>query len=162
MTQEEWNNAAQNSLAARLRNNGYSTAPPRYNPYAVNYNRQVPITQAFTREVPQYIQSTDYNGQPVRVPANASSQLADYATNAARWAGAQAVQNLAIKGLTGNSLGGWAGIGANKYVPIAANALIGWHIPQVTNAVNAGRNLISTPAVQTLGNGIKKAIDWIF
>ena len=184
MAQENyWSNP--DSLAARLRNaanynRGYNATPPTYNmnlgsipqqrlfnpdeiQNSVNNwwaNRQTPqVTQTFT--MPQYIQTADYNGQPVRVPRNASDEVAGYAPDVAKWLAGQAVQNMAIRGLTGNSLGGWAGY----YVPRAAGVIAGSQfvnsMPFMTKAVDAGRQLVNTPTAQKLGNGIKNAINWI-
>ena len=167
-----------NKLNQWIRNyptNGYSTAPPQYNSYLVQFNpyRRVdytqpiqnspPINQALNENFqPQYIQTTNYNGQPVRVPTNALSQAAEYIPDVLKWGGEQIVQNLALKNLTGNSLGGWGQRTVNWAVPQVVGAMASWHIPQVNAAIDAGRRIVSTPAAQKIGNGIKNVVDWIW
>ena len=114
-----------NKLNQWIRNyptNGYSTAPPQYNSYSVQFNpyRRVdyaqpiqnspPINQALNENFqPQYIQTTDYNGQPVRVPTNALSQAGDSAvqglSDAWDWAKQQAIQKGMMIGAGGLAVG---------------------------------------------------------
>ena len=188
MTQEEWNNAARNSMFARMQNgayprrsinNGYSTAPPTYNPYSVQFRRSdynqpmqryqtPPINQALTltpQNQSEYVQTTNAYGQPVRVPVNAGSQLSDYLPSPAdvlQWGGEQLVQNLAVKGLTGDSVSGWGQRALNWVAPRAAGAVLSWNIPQVNAMVNGVRSLAEIPAAQAVGRGIKKVSDWIW
>ena len=103
-------------------NNGYSTAPPQYNSYSVQFNpyRRVdyaqpiqnspPINQALNENFqPQYIQTTDYNGQPVRVPTNALLHAGDSAvqglSDAWDWAKQQAIQKGMMIGAGGLAVG---------------------------------------------------------
>ncbi|MBQ7630368.1 MAG: hypothetical protein IJS81_09195 [Selenomonadaceae bacterium] len=157
--------------------NGYSTAPPSYNPYSMQFMRtdytqpiqtsQTPINQALTENFqPQYIQATDYNGQPVRVPANALKQAADYVPDVLKWGAGQLAENALIKNLTGKSLGDWAVLGARRAAPKIAGAMVGGPIgaaiPWIPEAVEGTKYLLSTPAAKTLGNGIKNVINWGF
>lgn len=186
MTQEEWNNAARNSMFARMQtgayprraiNNGYSTASPTYNPYSMQFRQRdyvqpnlnsPPINQALTltpQNQSEYVQTTNAYGQPVRVPVNAGSQLSDYLPSPAdvlQWGGEQLVQNLAVKGLTGDSVGGWGQRALHWVAPRAGGALLAWNIPQVNAMVNGVRSLAETPAAQAVGRGIKKVADWIW
>ena len=117
--------------------NGYRTTIPQYNPYRrIDYTQPIqksapPINQALNENFqPQYVQMTDYNGQPVKVPTNAASQFSDYLLNPAdvlQWGGQQLVQNLALKNLTGNSLGGWGQKAVNWAVPRAVGAMAAWN-----------------------------------
>ncbi len=159
--------------------NGYRTTMPPYNSYSAQFNpyRRVdytqpiqnatpPINQALNENFqPQYVQTTDYNGQPVRVPTNAASQFSEYLPNPAdvlQWGGQQLVQNLALKNLTGNSLGSWGQKAVNWAVPRAVGAMAAWNVPQINATIDAGRRVLSTPAAQKFGNDIKNIVDWIW
>ena len=125
--------------------NGYSTTPPSYNPYSIQFMRtdytqpiqtsQTPINQALTED---FVQTTDYNGQPA--------------------------ENALIKNLTEKSLGDWAVPGARRASPKVAGALVGDPvgavIPWIPEAVEGTKYLLSTPAAKTLGNGIRQVINW--
>lgn len=183
MAQGNWidqNWVADSPLLPRTRrsyvtSNGYSTAPPSYNPYSMQFRRtdytqpiqtsQTPINQALTEDFqPQYVRTTNYNGQPVIVPANAFSQASEYVPDVLRWAGGQLAENALIKGLTNKSLGDWAIIGARKVAPKIAGSIVGGPIGTAISwapeAVEGAKYLLSTPAAKTLGNGIRQVINW--
>lgn len=187
MTQEEWNNAARNSMFARMQsdayprraiNNGYSTASPTYNPYSMQFRRSdynqpmqsyqtPPINQALTltpQSQTDYVQTTNAYGQPVRVPKNALSQAAEYAPDVLKWGAGQLAENALIRGLTGKSAGDWAMLGLRKVAPKVGGALVGGPIgavlPWVPDAVEGIKYLASTPTAKTLGNGIRHVINW--
>lgn len=148
MTQEEWNNAARNSMFARMQtgayprraiNNGYSTATPTYNPYSVQFRRSdynqpmpryqtPPINQALTltpQNQVEYVQTTNAYGQPVRVPTNAATQvgevLNDYVVNPAwNWLKEKGAEMATLGALTA---GGAVGASVYGGSPIGAARL---------------------------------------
>lgn len=193
MTAEEWENAARNSWITQIGrnnapyvrrsyvpNNGYSTAPPQYNSYwsqrqnpyrRTDYTQPIqtsqtpPINQALNENFqPQYIQTTDYNGRPIIYPANAASQGVEYLKNGLAWGAGQLAENALLRNITGKSLGDWAAIGARRFAPKVAGAIVGGPIgaaiPWVPEAVRGAEYLLSTPTAKTLGNGIKTLINW--
>lgn len=188
MTAEEWDNAARNSWLINVGRknlpitNGYSTTPPQYNPYwsqqAIPYRRAdytqpmqnvtPPINQALNENFqPQdTIRFSNYNGQPVSVPANKNLNAWDVLADAGQWVGTQATENLLTKGFTGKTLGEWAGIGARKLGTKAAGSLMGGPfgtaIAWAPEAVDLAKYLVNTPTAKSIGRGIQHLINWGF
>lgn len=197
MTQEEWNNAVRNSIFARMQagayprraiNNGYSTAPPTYNPYATQFNRNTPpINQALTltprhmpqsqaEYQPQYVQTTNAYGQPVRVstataiPARETlnEYIIDPAINWIKDKGAElaTLGTITSGGLAGVSAYGGSPIGAarlainsNSYLPsaIATFAATQYGRP-IVSGIN---NFVNNPYVQKADQVIGRYGDWV-
>ena len=164
--------------------NGYSTTPPQYNSYSVQFNpyRRVdytkpiqtsqtpPINQALNENFqPQYVQTTDYNGQPVRVPTNAFSQFGDVVTqglsDALDWAKQQAVQKAMMIGAGGLALGApifstRLAMSTNPTVQRAVTTLAGTRLgrPIVDTAINFANN----PYVQKVDKFIGRIGDLFY
>ena len=133
--------------------NGYRTTMPQYNPYRrVDYTQPIqtsqtpPINQALNENFqPQY--TTDYNGQPVRVPTNALSQAFDSATqglsDAWDWAKQQAIQRGMMIGAGGLAVG----------TPILSTRLIMSNNPMAQRAISAlSATRVGRPIVDTARN----------
>lgn len=172
MTAEEWENAARNSWIIQtgrnnapyvrrgyVPNNGYSTAPPQYNSYwsqrqnpyrRTDYTQPIqtsqtpPINQALNENFqPQYIQTTDYNGQPVRVPASTATPVR-------------------------NALNDWA---KAKAMEFDAARLGIYSSPKISNAIaatqygrpfiNGVRSFVNNPYVQKVDQTLGKYGGWV-
>ncbi len=163
--------------------NGYRTTMPPYNSYSAQFNpyRRVdytqpiqnatpPINQALNENFqPQYVQTTDYNGQPVRVPSNALSQAVDSATqglsDAWDWAKQQAVQKGMMIGAGGLAIG----------TPILSTRLAMSNNPMAQRKISAlsaarlgrpivdtARNIANNPYVQKADKIIGKIGDLFY
>lgn len=142
--------------------NGYQTAPPQYNSYSVQFNpykrvdytqpiqtSQTPLINQALNETfqPQYIQTTDYNGQPVKVPTNALSQAGDSAvqglSDAWDWAKQQAIQKGMMIGAGGLAIG----------TPILSTRLAMSTNPMAQRAISAlSATRLGRPIVNTVRN----------
>lgn len=204
MTAEEWENAARNSWITQIGrnnapyvrrsyvpNNGYSTAPSQYNSYwsqrqnpyrRTDYTQPIqtsqtpPINQALNENFqPQYIQTTDYNGQPVRVPANAATPVRNTLNEYVVTPVQNFVRDKAAE-LIATGMAGSAGLaGTNMYggSPLGAARLGIYSSPKISNAiaamaatqygrpfVNGVRSFVNNPYVQKADQALGKYGGW--
>ena len=180
MAQERWLEDSTNQLNRWTRQNpvyptpssGYQITLPQYNSYwsqrqylrpdytqPIQSSQTPPINQALNETFqPQYIQMSDYNGQPVRIPATAGSQVLD---NAVDWVKERAMDAAPLVGLVGK------GILANEIAryemaqPRVANTLATLAAMRYGKPIIEGlHKIVYNPLTDKIENGVRKFIDW--
>ena len=179
LAQEKWLENGKNQLNEYIRNTAYKTNNnygaafpairlPKFNPMPLPNNQGIyytppiqpsqmtPINQALNETFqPQYIQTADYNGQPIRVPPS------NFLNDTADWLKERAMDYApTIGGLVGSGI---SGVGLARY---------GMAQPRISNflatvaAMRYGKPLVDglykiiyNPVTDKIENGVGKFVD---
>lgn len=158
MAQEDWVSAARNSWIGKINRQPYNTLPPSYRQYpnalTTRPAQAPPINQALTENFqPQYVQATDYNGQPVIAPASYGKQVRNAFRNFAE------NRAMDVAPLVGLATGGVTGLGLARYgmaQPTIANALAGVAAMKYGKPLIDGiQKIVYNPVTDKIENGVK-------